>query len=397
MNRDETTKVVPFDRSRRYPDPARVAAFGATARRLMQEKADSSDAVLRVLRETPREEWSSNEALHNTGALQQLSREVEAHLDSEPHTSLAIAEIATRTAELLPDTAYPGVVLAQARGIAWKDRGQALCYLARYEEALRALDRAEVYLQDFGALAHDVGIVRFVRATVLQHLRRFDEAQELLDSARTIFNDHGDVNLYRKCTAAAGNLLVRRGDYRAARETFHELLRDGDADPVSTAIAHAALGWCAIHLGSAGEALHHFEDAEHRCRQLSRDLDTVRVTYGAGAALLRLGDVDRALERLHFARARFLEHALIEEAGLSGLEIVEAQMLRNEFESAKKLASAIVREFTEASLNRRAVAALAYLNDAIAASSATPAVVRNVGAYIISLRTYPDREFAAAN
>jgi tetratricopeptide (TPR) repeat protein len=395
MNRDETTKVVPFDRRRRFPDPARVAAFGATARRLMQEKADSADSVLRVLRETPREEWSSHEALRNTGALLQLSRQVEAHLDSEPHTSLTIAEIATRTAELLSDAAYPPLVLAQARGIAWKDRGQALCYLGRYEEALTALDRAEVYLENFGALAHDVGIVRFVRANVMQHLRRFDEAEELLEQCREIFRDHADDRLHARCTLAAGNLLVRRGDYRAARAVLQELLRDGDA--VSMATAHAALGWCAIHLGFAADALLHFEDAEHRCRQLGRELDAVRVTYGAGCALLRLGDLDQAVARLDFARARFLDHKLIEEAGLSGLEIVEAQMLRNEFHAAKKLASTIVREFTEAALNRRAVAALAYLSDAIAASSATPEIVRNVGAYITSLRVDPSREFAALN
>lgn len=72
-------------------------------------------------------------------------------------------------------------------------------------------------------------------------------------------------------------------------------------------------------------------------------------------------------------------------------------MLRDETEEAKTLAARIVQEFTSASLNRRAVAALAYLNDAIAASSATPETVRNVHAYITELRHDPARELAMPN
>ena len=199
----------------------------------------------------------------------------------------------------------------------------------------------------------------------------------------------------RQCTVAAGNLLVRRGDYRAAREVLRELL--GDEDSESTARARFALGWCAIHLDLPDEALEHFKDALRRQRQLGSQLEAVRATYGAGCALVRLGRLEDAIDRLAFARSHFLEHAFVEEAGLSGLEIVEAQMLRDEFDAARMLAATIVHEFTMANLNRRAVAALAYLNDAIAASSATPEIVRNVHAYITKLRLDPTREFVMVN
>lgn len=397
MNRDETTKVVPFDRRRRFPDPARVAEFGATARRLMQEKADSADAVLQVLRETPRDRWATladRPEFLTSGTLDSLAK-LAAELERDPQESLAATALAIAIAEALPDGSYPIVVIEQHRGQAWKDRARTLCYLARYEEALAALDRADAFFEGHGTLAHDRAIADFVRSIVLSHLRRFDEAQTLLESCRSVFNDHGDVRLYRKCTVATGNLLVRRGDYRAAREVLRELLRDGDA--ATLAIARSSLGWCAIHLGFAEEALEHFEEAERRHQDLAWTLDALRAAYGTGSALLRLGKIEAAVERLNFARIHFLEHSLIEEAGLSGLEIVEAKMIRLELEEAKALAATIVDEFTCAGLNRRAVAALAYLNDAIAASSATPEVVRNVHAYISELRLDPTREFAAVN
>lgn len=397
MNRDETTKVVPFNRSRRYPDPARVAAFGATARRLMQEKADSADAVLRVLRETPRDRWMTlvdRSEFLTSGTLDSLAK-LAAELERDPQESLAATGLATAIAEALPDDSYPVVVIAQHRGQAWKDRARALCYLARYDEAIAALDRADAFFEGHGTLAHDRAIADFVRSIVLSHLRRFDEAQALLESCRGVFNDHGDVTLYRKCTVAAGNLLIRRGDYRAAREVLRELLRDGDA--ASVAIARSSLGWCAIHLGFAEEALEHFKEAERRHQELDWTVDALRAAYGSGSALLRLGKIEAAIERLNFARVHFLQHSLIEEAGLSGLEIVEAQMIRCELEEAQTLAATIVNEFTHAGLNRRAVAALAYLNDTIAASSATPEVVRNVHAYISALQFDPTREFVAVN
>jgi tetratricopeptide (TPR) repeat protein len=397
MNRDETTKVVPFVRSRRVPDPARVAEFGAMARRLRQERADSADVVARRLRDTPRDRWMTlarHPEFLTSGALDILGT-IAAELERDPQESLAATALATAIAEALPADAYPAVVIAQHRGQAWKDRARTLCYLARYDDALSALDRADAALLGHGTLAHDQAITDFVRSIVLSHLRRFDEAQAFLESSRAVFNDHGDVRLYRKCTVAFGNLLVRRGDHRMAREVFRELLHDGDAE--SMAIARSALGWCAIHLGCPDEALDHFRDAERRHQGLTWKLDALRAAYGTGSALLRLGRFEEAVERLDFARARFLQHALIEEAGLSGLEIVEVQMIRKDLESAKKLAAAIVSEFTKAGLNRRAVTALAYLTDAIAASSATPEVVRDVHAYISALRFDPTRPFAGAN
>jgi tetratricopeptide (TPR) repeat protein len=390
-------KLVPFDRARRRMNPAGMAEFAATARRLLREREVSEDVVTRALRETPREQWgrlAERAEWRTSGVLEQLATRAD-ELERDPQEGLAIAELATKIADTLSPDSYPRVVLAHLRAHAWKDRARALSYLARYDDSLRALDRADACLAPIGTLAHDQAIVDFVRSIVLQHLRRFDEAQALLSLCRRVFSDHRDMRLYRKCTLAAGNLFVRRGDYLGAREVLIPLLRDGDLD--SLAIARSALGWCAIHLGSADEALEHFTDAARRHRQLDWDLEAVRASYGAGCALLRLGRLDDAIEKLAFARKCFLSRTLVEEAGLSGLEIVEAHMLRDDLEEAKALAATIVQEFTAAHLNRRAVAALAYLNDAIATSSATPEIVRNVHAYINMLKTDPGRDFAAVN
>lgn len=390
-------KLVPFDRARRRMNPAGMAEFAATARRLIREREVSEDVVARALRDTPREHWgrlAERSELRTSGALERFSKEVEKRLDTDPREALAIAELTTRIAGSLAADAYPRVTLAQLRADAWRDRAQALSFLGRYDEALRALDRADEQLQDFGTLAHDQAIVRFVRGVTLQHLRRFDEAHAILEDCRAVFRAHLDQTLYAKCTLATGNLLVRKGDYRGARKALTSLI---GGDPMIAPIARMALGWCAVHLGDADDAIEHFEEAAHGYQRLGRDVEVVRAMYGRASALLRLGEFGGAAAAFQATRDKFLLRGLIEEAGLSGLGIVEAEIVLGNAALVQTLAATIVREFTAANLNRRAVAALAYLNDAIAASSATPEIVRGVQEYIHALRTDPMRDFAHAN
>jgi tetratricopeptide (TPR) repeat protein len=388
-------KLVPFDRSRRRLNPAGMAEFAATARRLIREREVSEDVVTRALRETPREQWgrlAERKELRTSGALERFGKEVEKRLDTDPREALALAELTTRIAASLAPDSYPAVTLAQLRADAWRDRGQALSYLGRYDEALRALDRAEEQLNAFGTLAHDQAIVRFVRGVVLQHVRRFDEAHTILEECRAVFRAHLDQPLYAKCTLATGNLLVRKGDYRGAREMLTRLLDTGDSNE---AMIRCTLGWCAIHLGEHTEALTHF--AEVRRCTADAPLHVARAAYGSGSALLRLGMLDAAIEKLLSARKTFLDHNLVEEAGLSGLEIVEARLLQSDFTAAQSLSAVIANEFASAKLNRRAVTALAYLSDAVGTTRATPETARNVHTYITALRTDPTCEFTAIN
>ena len=54
----------------------------------------------------------------------------------------------------------------------------------------------------------------------------------------------------------------------------------------------------------------------------------------------------------------------------------------------------LIGEFTAAGLNTRAIGALGYLTEALAANRATARLVGEVREYILSLRTSPERDFA---
>ena len=395
---DEHSKLLPFGRAWRRADPAAAAAFKAMARQLRVERESSAELVTRLLHETPRAQWRSlakRPELHIIGALDQLSKEVDRRLDREPQEALAIAELATDLLDELSADAYPRVTLAQLESHTWKDLGQALCYLSRYDDALAALQKAETCVLPYGALQHDQAIVWFVRATVLQHLRRFDEAQELLTAASGVFQGHHDHGLYAKCVLATGLLLIRRGNHSAAKKILGPLV--GQLDPSSNGLALLALGWCCVYLGTPADAFPHFRKAAQTFDQLGQRVQSVRAAWGIGAALLRQGRLETALDQLTTVRELFLTQQLTEEAGLAGLEIVEAQIQRAHHEEAKVLAARVYGEFEEARMNHRAVAALGCLSEAVHASAATPEVVRSVHEYIVALRNDPTREYNLPN
>jgi len=392
-------KVVSFERAQRRPDPARVQEFAETARRLQRERQESADVVTRALRETPREEWprlATRPELRNSGALNRLETEVSARLEKEPQEALLLSDLAASIAETLPPDSYPAVVLAQLRALAWKDRAQALAYIGRYPEALEALDRAESRLS-FGSLTHDRAIVRYVRALTLQKVNRFEDSRELLAECSQVFRDHGDDRRYLYCGIGEALLLDRTERYRDAYNTLIPLLdvarTSGDVE--SEARIQSNLAHAAVYLGELNAANVHLSEAIARFVDLGKRLEAIRTELAGGRLLLARGQLRLGIQRLYEARRSFLMHGMVEEAGLSGLEIVEALLQSGARDDAARLAEEILGELRHIAFNDRALSALAYLSDAAQASQASVETVRHVRGYIDSLRDDPTCEFVA--
>ncbi|HYC58222.1 MAG TPA: tetratricopeptide repeat protein [Thermoanaerobaculia bacterium] len=395
---NERSKLVPFAPALRRPDPARVAEFADTARRLQRERAASEDLVTSALRNTPRFSWASlheREELRTSGALERLAQEVEKRRYVDPAASLAIAELATAIADKLRADSYPPIVVAQLRAHAWKDRGQALAFVGRYDEAFDALAKAEQCFEGFCTLAHDRAIVGFVRAIALQEVNRLDESLAIFARCRAVFSDHGDARRRLLCGIFEGMLLQRQHRYREARDIHLPLLAVAHdlGDEESLACLHNLLGHCYVELNDFEAANGHLREAVQRFARLGQPLSAAKAELARGRLLVRTGEHARAIEHLASIRDVFLRHDLIEEAGLCGLDIVEALLATSGAARAESLVRRIIDEFTLARLNTRAITALGYLNEVIAARTASRENVGTVREYILSLRKSPEREF----
>jgi tetratricopeptide (TPR) repeat protein len=387
-----------FRRSR--IDPERLREFAETGRQLQRERAAAAALVERLLKETPQEEWpalAEREDLQTCGALEKLGNEVAATLDSDPGRALHVAELAASLAEGIAPNVYPEVVIAQLRAHAWKDVGQALAYLGRYSEALHVFDRAEASVVEFGSLGHDLAIVHFARASMLQEIDRHEESMALLAECKEVFREHSDAHRLILCGIAEGVLLHRLRRYREAREAYLLLLAEtrDSIDRESLACLHNVIGYCSVDLGDYTAAEVHLSRAIALFQDLGQPLRVARAELGRGKLFVRKGELDRGISHQRVVRSSFLRQSMTEEAGICALEIVEALLLHGSIAEAKRLARQVISEFTAAKLNTRAITALGYLQEAIAARRASTSMVSNIREYIVSLRRTPEREFVA--
>ena len=392
-------KIVPMG-GRRAPNPQLVAEFAEIARRMQDERVAAVSVVDRLLRDTPAEQWSElseRAELRTAGALEKLGSYVTQALGRDPRQALTAAQLAASICESLSDP-YPPVVVAQLCAHAAKDLAKALLYLGRFDEALSALDRAEARVAPYGALAHDLAIVRVVRATLLHEINRYDDAFALLAECKEVFREHHDNKRLLLCGINEGVLLHRMRRYREAREAYLLLLPatadSGDRDAM--ACLYNVIGHCSVDLGDFSAAEMYLSRAIEMFHALGQPLQAAKAELGRGRMFVRRGDINRGIAHLRPIRADFMRHRMVEEAGLCGLEIVDALLVRGSAGDAEALARQIIAEFTTASLNQRAISALGYLTEAIAARKASRDMVTTVREYIVSLRTSPERTFVFA-
>ena len=377
-------------------DPFRARQYITTARRLAQEREAASRVVPKLLRTTSPDDWASlagHPDLQTAGALERLGNVVSTSHAVDPNYALAVANIAVSIADSLPNNAYPYIIVAQLRCHAWKDLGKSLRFLARYDEALQALTVAEQALSEFGTLAHDRAIVQINVAVVLQETGRYDESLANIVQCKKVFREFGDTENVTRCGLLEGTVLQRQLRHREAREAYLLVLASTpDSSKESRAALHLAIGFSCVDLGDFDDAEDNLTRAIALFEEVGQPLNAAKGELARGRLLLRRAEYAGAVSHLRLVRREFLRHGLAEEAGLCGLEIVQALLILNRHGEANQLARKILHEFTTAKLNKRAVTALAYLTEAITAQRASVPLAKRIHEYVLSLRTNPERE-----
>jgi tetratricopeptide (TPR) repeat protein len=384
-------------RMRRSPSPERVAGFAAAGRRLRTERAAAAITVEPLLRATPIDEWArlaNDSRLQTCGALERLAKIANDALTARPEYAHAVAALAVAVTEAMPPDAYHAIITAPIWAHARNDLGKALRYLGRNDEAIEAITQAEELISDHAVLAYDHAIIRFNKAVTLQELGRYSESLALLEECKHLFRKLKDIQRLVLCGLAHGVLLQRLGHHRDALDAYLFLVASGnDIQKETRAALHRAIGFCYVELGQAIEAEVHLLESIDLHRELVQPIEALKSDAVRGRLFLRIGDPDRAIRHLRPIRRDFLRNSLIEEAGICGLEITEALLVLERAAEAENLARKIVDEFVNASLNTRAVTALGYLTEAIAARKASASLVNDVREYVLSLRSSPEREF----
>ncbi|MCU1347969.1 MAG: hypothetical protein JWO56_999 [Acidobacteria bacterium] len=173
-------------------DEPDVTSLVELAARVESEDAEAV-ALLAPLLESPlRFVWadiSRKERYRSPGVVRVLCHAALTACEKNPLHALDLADAATSIAEELPTDLYPARAIHGLRGLAWKDRANALRYLGRYGDALASLDESERAYRMLRAGALELAVVDFVRATVLVSGDRFDDSLVCVRRCTPVFRD----------------------------------------------------------------------------------------------------------------------------------------------------------------------------------------------------------------
>lgn len=364
-------------------------AFARLAAQLEAERAAAAPMIAKIVSEPERHlDAPMPPAWRTLGMANALCDAARAEVLRSPERSLYVAQLAAAIAEALPET-YPRVLRSQVQAHAWKAVSNAHRFQSRHDAALRALDVADKRIADDAALGHDRAVLALARATTLREVNRPTEALLLLDEAREVFRHHRDRKQVAQCELLTGMIHHRLGDVSAARQAYMRVIGPArDAGDLHTvAAAYNNLGRAAADARDLNASVDALQQARAIFRELEMPVESTRVTWSIGAAQLAAGRFDPAIQILRAARRDFLRIGMPEEAGLAGVDLIEAFLATNARESARELAGEIVEEFRRAALNERALHALSYLRET--ADVATPSAAHKVGVYLRRLKEEP--------
>jgi len=313
--------------------------------------------------------------------------------ETNPLRSLPLQQLALAVATSIPEENYPSVVSARLKGNAWKEIAWVHTYQNAYEATLRASKTAQMIFAREGVLLHNEARVGVIRSYVFSFLRRDEEALRTIEHCAEVFRSFGDEERIAITKHSKAMLHQSRGELDSACLQYEELLsRYEKSDSVHI------LAWIYNNLGEAYALLGRLNDAVialHRARELHAELGltTDKPDWGLAHVLLARGDFETAVAALTRLRENFLSRHMPEDAGLVGLDIVEAFVATNKIEEARSLTEQVIAEFHSAGLSERAIDALGYLRDLLKSTRTPREAVQHVRFCVKRLRSEPARLF----
>jgi tetratricopeptide (TPR) repeat protein len=332
-----------------------------------------------------------------SGAVRVLAEAANAACEREPIHARNLADAAVTIANALSSGAYPADAIRALRGLAWKERANALRYLGEYDAALDALDHAEAEFANFGTRSFEFASLAYIRAVILTYSDRLDEATRQAALSAAIFNEYGDVERAMRARSVQAGVLFYRHEYREAAAVFEELLAfaESRSDAVETARQSCNAAACWIELGDATRAGMLLTAA--RQTYISR-----RMLTEVAAADWNLGVVDRVAGRLETsvkslrdAKASCEALGMSDEAANATLDLVESLLLLEKSAEIGPLCSEVIRYYRRAGKVHQALIAAAYLKEAAGAGTIRVDMVRHVRRFVGDLDRQPELLFLA--
>ncbi|HET7436781.1 MAG TPA: tetratricopeptide repeat protein [Thermoanaerobaculia bacterium] len=380
------------------PVPETIATLRAFADTMAHQDA-TAEVLLQQLVAGPRETWrttlAANPHYRTPGMVRKLIAATDRAIDTMPPDALELTSLATDIADHLDASAHGVEVVARLRGAAWRERGYVLFYVGEHMRALVAVDRAEEEFRRCTISEYEQARLQIIRSLTLRATEKLPDALVTAHSAAEMFALFGDTARMESAQSAEATAQFSQGNYRRALEIWVTIAEraGGDAERLSRILPNIAT--CYREIGDLAKALDYYSAAAAVWQELGNRPESARVRCNVARVLALSGRHDEALARLFEAKQEFVAAGLQGAAILSNLDIAELLLLRNRFADAYQLCHETIEALRAAGMpyTSRALTAVAYMQEAVAAAKATPVLARHVRNYIERLPTEPNLLF----
>jgi tetratricopeptide (TPR) repeat protein len=370
----------------------------AFAARVQQEYEEAQAALAPVLTHAVafvRERVDRRDQYRTLGAVRVLAEAANAACEREPIHARNLADAAVCIADALPVEEYPLDAIRALRGLAWKERANALRYLAEYDAALAALDHAGKEFEHFGTRSFEFASLAYIRAVILTYTDRLDEATQQAALSAEIYAEYAELERAMRARSVQAGVLYYRREYGAAVAIFEELLAyaESNKDSVETARQAYNVAACLIELGDGPQAERFLMRARDLYAVLGLHTEVARTDWKLGVVPRLVGNFGESVSRLRIAKASCEQLGLADAAASAALDLMESLLLQGITREIAALCSDVMRHYRRAGKVRQALTAIAFLKEATMGGTIRVETVRHVRKFVEALDRQPELLF----
>jgi tetratricopeptide (TPR) repeat protein len=318
--------------------------------------------------------------------------------DAGSHDSseaIALAELGILVADHLDTRYYGSAVVHDMKSRAWAYLGNARRLASDFAGAEQALRFAESLAEDGSADPLEEARLLDLEALLLSDQGWFEEAAEMLDTVVEIYEDVKDLHRKGRTLISKGVYLGCSGRPQQAVELIPQglALLDGELEPRLALAARQELAWFLNECGCCEHAQCQLDSCR---RSLGASGDTrteLRMEWLETRIAHRSGRWQEAEHRLGGLLQRFVAAGLGDEAALVMLDLVTLYLELGQRGEICRLADELLPAVLALDIHRQAAAALVAFQQAAAGDRVTPALVRDIAAYLRRARKNPRLSF----
>lgn len=330
-------------------------------------------------------------------ALLEAGRSLRFH---DPQATLRFARLARYAADRLDPKEFGLEQVADLRGLAWAELGNAYRICDDLPRAGQAMSRAVYWSRRGSHSTLLLARVADLLASLLSNQRRLAEGIDLLNLVYELHLNSGRAHLAGRALISSGLLIGLGGAPGKAILRIRRglALLDSDRDPELVAHALQSLLWFLTDLGRFRAA-----------RRLLWRSRTLFVEHGSALALLRLrwlegriyaglSDFSRAEAAFQETRAGFAEHGQVYPAAMAGLDLAALWARQGRHAEVNTLTQEMIATFRALRIAREAIVTLLILQKACAAGGGQLLeIIEMVVSFLEDLERQPARRYESGS